>query len=108
MSYLDLSDRRVEFTAVLDPRERRKSIVGRRVAAAKEKKRGRKEKKGGGNITYSGEKEEGGKMRKFEGVWQIPLWNRYGRILNYFKSVAFHAEIVETFSFCNVSFQVWE
>lgn len=45
MSYLDLSDRRVEFTAVLDPRERRKSIVGRRVAAAKEKKRGRKEKK---------------------------------------------------------------
>lgn len=39
MSYLDLSDRRVEFTAVLDPRERRKSIVGRRVAAAKEKKK---------------------------------------------------------------------
>lgn len=61
MSYLDLSDRRVEFTAVLDPRERRKSIVGRRVAVAKEKKRGRKEKKGGGNITYSGEKEESGR-----------------------------------------------
>lgn len=108
MSYLDLSDRRVEFTAVLDPRERRKSIVGRRVAAAKEKKRRRKEKKGGGNITAEKRKRAGGKMGKFEGVWQVPLWNRYGRILNYFKSVAFHAEIVETFSFCNISFQVWE
>lgn len=68
MSYLDLSDRRVEFTAVLDPRERRKSIVGRRVAAAKEKKRGRKEKKAGGNITAEKRKRAGGKMGKFEGV----------------------------------------
>lgn len=68
MSYLDLSDRRVEFTAVLDPRERRKSIVGRRVAVAKEKKRGRKEKKGGGNITAEKRKRAGGKMGKFEGV----------------------------------------
>lgn len=68
MSYLDLSDRRVEFTAVLDPREHRKSIVGRRVAAAKEKKRGRKEKKAGGNITAEKRKRAGGKMGKFEGV----------------------------------------
>lgn len=60
MSYLDLSDRRVEFTAVLDPRERRKSIVGRRVATAKEKKK-REEREERGREYNSGEKEESGR-----------------------------------------------
>lgn len=71
------------------------------MAAEKEKKGGRrKRRKGGGNVTAE-KRKSGRKNGEIRGCVTGSIMKSLG--VNYFKSVdgwfAFHAEIVETFSF---------